>query len=165
MQRNLLTVGLRAAQGSILANLKGLTDEESLRILGIEGNSVNWIAGHLLASRDRAQERLAGQAFLSPDEAKLYRTGTSPRPEGRTCVPLGRLQDGLRSSGESLLTRWGALSEADLDKEVDPKSFRFPVEKPTLGALLSFFVFHEGYHSGQLGLARRILGKPSGLGF
>jgi hypothetical protein len=91
MQRDLLTVGFRASQGSILANLKGITEEESHRVLGIEGNSINWIAGHILAARDRAQKRFGGQAFLTKEETDLYRTGTSPRTKDRSCVLLGRL--------------------------------------------------------------------------
>jgi uncharacterized damage-inducible protein DinB len=165
MKRDLLSLGFRMAQRSHLANLKGLSDEEGAQLLGIEGNSINWIAGHVLASRDRLLLRLGGAAFLTRDEGASYATGSSPKAAQPPPVGLTRIIEGLTATGDFLSAKLRTLSDGDLEAGVDPKTVRVPLDPATLGSLLSFFVYHEGYHSGQLGLARRVLGKPSGLGF
>ena len=48
-----------------------------------------------------------------------------------------------------------------LEEELDLPGFPIKMEKPTRGAFLTLFLFHEGYHAGQLGIVRRLLGKES----
>jgi hypothetical protein len=165
MKRDLLCVGFRMAQRSHVANLKGLSEADASQPLGVEGNSINWIAGHLLANRDRLLLRLGGTPFLGREEGAAYATGSSPRTSPQPPVGLARIAAGIGTTGEFLLAKFESLSDEELGQPLDPKSVRAPLDPPVLGSLLSFFVVHEGYHSGQLGLARRVLGKPSGLGF
>ena len=127
---------------------------------------MNWIAGHVLNSRSSLLEQLQSgeKSFLSDKEAELYRRGTKAAGAEGTFVPMERLLEGIRKTGTALIEKLQSLSEQDLEAEIDPKKIPAQLEKPNLGAFLTFRLFHEAYHSGQLGLARRMLGKPSGIG-
>ncbi|MBU0754734.1 MAG: hypothetical protein KJ645_06310, partial [Planctomycetes bacterium] len=58
-----------------------------------------------------------------------------------------------------LVERLRALDEKALAQTLDPSEFPVPVPQPTLGALLTVFMFHESYHAGQIGTLRRLIGK------
>lgn len=158
-------LGFQTAQMLIQANLAGVSHEESLMQPTQAGNCINWLAGHLLTSREGLLGMLnAGGPVLAEDAAKPYQQGASPlRPED-SCVQLEQLAEGLSTSSEALLSRLKGMTDEDLESLLDPKLFPVPVEKPSLGTMLTLMLFHEAYHAGQIGLGRRLLGKPSGLG-
>ena len=164
MQIDSLVMGFQVSQRTLEANLDGISHPESLTTPAKECSSVNWITGHVLNSRDRLLARLGGKKFLGDEEAEFYRMGTKPATAGETSVQLARLREGIKTTGAALIEKLQSLSEQDLEKEVEPKTIPARMDKPNLGALLTFLLFHESYHAGQLGLARRMLGKPSGLG-
>lgn len=165
MRRDMLCLGFQAAQMTIAANLAGVSHEEGLRQPAPAGNCVNWLAGHLLTSRDGLQRILGIGALpsLNDDEARVYRQGSPPLREPSTAIPLDRLAQGLQSASSAITSRIQALSDQELDALLDPKMFPAPVDRPSLANLLTLFLFHEAYHSGQIGLSRRLLGKSSGL--
>ncbi len=146
------------------AQLQGISHEESLAQPSKEGNCLNWIAGHLLNSRGHILTALGGEGVLNEEESKSYKMGSGPIGPGSSCVDLARLTEGLKQTGETLLARLKQATSEDLTRQLDPKQFPIPVEEPTLATLLALNMYHEGYHSGQLALGRRLLGKPSGLG-
>ena len=155
--------GYRAAQGVIAAQLQGISHEESLVQPTKEGNCMNWMAGHLLMARGRALVMLGESPFLSEEETQPYQMGSTPITPEANCVKLERLVEGLNKTGEILIARLQQTSSEELAKQLDPEQFPIPVEETTVGTMLALLVFHEGYHSGQLCLGRRLLGKPSGL--
>jgi uncharacterized damage-inducible protein DinB len=147
------------AQFTIDANLSGVTHEESLKAPSGGGNCMNWIAGHILSSRDIVLKQLGSEPVLPENDSIPYQRGAGGlKPEHR-CVILERLQEGLKKSSEILLEKLNGLSDDDLSQALDPSAFPMPVEKPTKGLLLTLFLFHESYHAGQLGVCRRVLGK------
>ena len=155
--------GFRAAHGVISAQLNGISHEESLVQPTQEGNCMNWMAGHLLMARGRALALLGETPFLSEEEAEPYQMGSKPITPEATCVKLERLVAGLNKTGETLIAKLRKTSNEELSKQLDPEHFPVPVEEPTVGTMLALLMYHEGYHSGQLCLGRRLLGKPSGL--
>ena len=157
-----LIQGFGAAERVLALNLAGVTHEESLVAPDAGGNCVNWIAGHLLASRGRILTLLGGEAVLSEEEMQPYRRGAKGFAPA-SALPLGRLTDGLQRSGNEILERLASLPEGSLDEMLDPSTFPVPPEIPTRGALISFLLFHESYHGGQIGLLRRMLGKKGGI--
>lgn len=161
-----LVMGFQVTQRTLEANLDGIGQEESVRLPPGGGSSVNWIAGHVLSSRSSLLEQLpsGGKSFLSGEEAELYRRGTKATGAEGACVPMERLLEGIKTTGATLTEKLQSLSEQDLEAEIDPKKIPARLEKPNLGAFLTFRLYHEAYHAGQLGLARRMLGKPSGIG-
>ena len=159
MSSELLTAGFAVAQSTVALNLEGISHEQSLERPSPGGNCLNWIAGHILASRDVLLSHFGESPFLSKEEAAPYDRGAPPLGPGDSCVDLDRIREGLRRTSETLLSRLKSLCSGELEEMLDPSLLPVPMSPPTRGALLTFFLFHESYHCGQLGMGRRLVGK------
>jgi len=140
----------------VKSNAEGVSHEESLRPPAGGGASFNWIAGHVLASRNPLLG-LVGRPPAFP-ESKGYGRGESIEPADAR--PLEEILARFDASQEALLAGLASLPAARL---AEPIAFRLPGGLKTVGEALAFFHFHEAYHTGQLGLLRRILGKPGAI--
>ena len=161
MDKNTLIAGYSVSQRLISGNTDGIGHEESLVQPSPAGNSMNWVAGHLLVSRGQILGLLGAGPFLSEDEKKLYQRGSAPvKPAGES-VDFGRLRDGLEQTAGTITGVLAGADESFLEEELDLAGFPIKMEKPSRGAYLALFLFHEGYHAGQLGIVRRLLGKES----
>lgn len=136
--------------GAARLNLRGVSEEIALERPGEAGNSINWILGHVLAYRQRLLELLGAEPFedavtLAPYDGE----GEAAWTPGRA-LSLRRLIEGLGGSQERLTATLDGLGPGPVRETVG-----------TSGASgVSFFHFHEAYHVGQIGLARRCLGLP-----
>lgn len=129
--------------GAARLNLKGVEEEQALRTPGEAGNSINWIAGHIVAYRARLLSALGAEP--PAEEASLGVYGSDEEWAPERALSLERLVALLGASQKALsATLEGDGSGETAAGEVD----------------LAFFHFHESYHVGQLGLARRCLGLP-----
>lgn len=157
--------GFLGSNIAIAANLRGISPEESRRPVGAAGNPINWIAGHILLSRDDILAEL-GQDRLFPDNLRpTYRTGSPILTPDAKAMSVDLLRDLLERSSHTLMTAVTQLDRQTLLKELPKELFALPADPPSLGAYLIMNLFHEAYHAGQLGIARRAIGKESGLGF
>jgi len=165
MLRDALVLGFQTAQLTLGANLAGLTQEESLTQPGTGGNCINWLVGHVLVSRAGLQQLLgmSEPPALSESESKPYQQGSGPLRDASAATDVQTIASKLASTSSAIVGRLQSMTEEDFGREMDPKMFPVPVERPTLGALLSIFSFHEAYHSGQVGLGRRLIGKAPGM--
>jgi len=165
MRSGMLALGFQTAQMTIAANLAGLSHEQSLQQPRPAGNCVNWLAGHLLTSREGLKQilKISGEPSLGAREAESYRQGSAPLSSPERAVRLERLDSELQKCSADIVSKIRSMSEAELDALLDPKLFPGPVDQPSLANLLTLFLFHEAYHSGQIGLSRRLLGQPSGI--
>ncbi|MBS1513471.1 MAG: hypothetical protein JSS63_00465 [Bacteroidetes bacterium] len=77
MKEEYLTA-LLVSNFSLNKNLEGITEEESLKPIGIKGNCINWIAGHILAVRDAFFSNFGTEKFLNENEIKRYERGSEP---------------------------------------------------------------------------------------
>lgn len=135
-------------------NLDGLTHEDSL-VQPPSGNCINWMLGHLLVHRSRMLETL-GETAPIPDELKRYDRGSEPIiGDGPDVLPLERLRDELAGTQERVLAAIRKAGDEGLAK---------PAGKGTVGQRLLMLSMHEAYHTGQVGLVRRIAGKKGGIG-
>ena len=166
MPREMFALGFQTAQMTIAANLSAVTHEESLRQPVEQGNCLNWLAGHVLTSRDMLNSILEPGAApsLSQAESRVYLQGSPPLTESSAAVPIGRLAEALHNTSAALAAKLQSMSAEDFGRPLDPKMFPAPVDRPTLANFLILMLFHEAYHAGQMGLGRRLLGKPSGIG-
>ena len=165
MQSDTLAYGFAASQKILDRNLAGISHEESLVSTHDCANCINWLAGHILATRGRLATLIqAGEPLLSPGQAAAYARGSGPIRPGDPCVPLEKLIAALEGSGAELVERIKAMTDEDLETALDPSRFPIRPDTPTVGASIAFVLLHEGYHAGQIGLASRLIGKPSGLG-
>ena len=133
--------------------LEGITDDETLKIIDENSNTMLWIAGHLITSRCNVL-KLCGSSLDSP-YYEYFKKGT-------------KLQSGIKyPSIKTLVDEWIQLSyimtaelkklhESDLNK---PSPFKLPVSENNIINCIGFLLMHESYHIGQLGYIRRILGK------
>jgi len=139
-------------------NLAGVTNEESLRPPKPSGNTMNWIVGHVVRTRNQALGLLGEKPPFDDDDFAAYGAGGSINGETLPLDELRRRFDGLGPMLDGALKRTSPkhLSEAA------PFS---PTGNPheTVGTLLASIAFHEAYHLGQTGLSRRLLGKPGAL--
>ena len=140
---------------SLERNLEGFTEEEALRRPEPGGNCANWLVGHLLAYRDRTHQLLGlapawPERFGDPAAYKRGGDGAVAAP-----VPLADLVAALRTSQEAVIPALEAVSSARLAEEAS--------NNQTVAGQLGFLALHEGYHSGQVGLLRRVFGKPGAI--
>ncbi|MBS1904028.1 MAG: DinB family protein [Bacteroidetes bacterium] len=123
-------------------NLGGISHTDSIRSLPGGGNCINWIAGHLVVSRDSFRRQL-GLPLVIPESFKdLYKRG-SENITPANAVDIEEIKGMYNANLDGIIE---ALPNASLQPNAEPYD------------TLLFLCFHESYHVGQLGLARRTLG-------
>jgi uncharacterized damage-inducible protein DinB len=142
----------------IQRNLEGVSHEDSLRPLNPGGNSLNWIVGHLVRTRNDALRLLGAQPLFDPSELAIYEAGRFTPGQATSIDDLKRRFDAL---GPAL----AAALERATPEHLSNKAPLSPSDNPdeTIGSLLASIAFHEAYHLGQTGLARRLLGMQGAI--
>jgi hypothetical protein len=133
----------------------GLTHADSLIQPHGGGNCLNWVVGHIAATRNTVLELVQEKPILAESVAVRYGQGSSPITTAEDAHPFEQLIDAFRSAQEPLVSALGRLSAAQL---AAPSRLG-----RTVGELLAILQFHEAYHIGQAGLLRRILGRPGAI--
>jgi len=146
-------------QRVIKRNLEGISDEESLTHPSPAGNSPNWVLGHIVATRSGLLKNLGETPLLDDAAIQQYRRGSDgnvPAP-----LPLVKLFEALDKSQMMLVSKLKAIPEAKL---AEKSPFGSPAgPDASLAEALAAMVFHESYHSGQLGVLRRVCGKQGAI--
>lgn len=141
---------------TVIENTEGITHEESLVASPSGGNSMNWVLGHILASRNRFFPMLGLEPFWSEERASRYGRGSDPitaddaAPFEEMVAAFGRSQEALQ----------GGLEDATEARLAAALEQEHPILGKTIGSALVSLAFHEAYHAGQLGVLRRFTGKP-----
>lgn len=129
-----------------------LAHEQSLLQLPFRGNCMNWVLGHMLEARNEMLQRLGQLPVLpAPDDA-LYKRESAPLTAASPVVPLATLLAGFAESLPRIEQGLAATAEAALDTIINEE------RQTTLRAHLSFLVWHEAYHLGQLEYLRQLTG-------
>ena len=159
--QDLLCVQLGYNQYVLKSNLEGLTDAEGLVEPAVGGNPLSWILGHTLNARSEMLSILGGNPLLTTEEAAPYQRGGQPDPVALAALPLSTLASRFHAAQEEVVSGIQALGDEALAAAA-PFS---PAgnDHETLGTLIAGLIFHESYHLGQIGLLRRLLGKPGAL--
>lgn len=154
-----LTTQFRMTSFIANANLEGITHEESIIRPAGGGNCINWVFGHVIATRCDVMPALDVTPPWSDAQTALYRRGMAlaANPE---YLPLDELRRGFDASQEALLAGIAKTSEERFaaDAPFSPGGMR-----ETLGSLLMKIAIHEGYHLGQTGILRRMLGRQGAI--
>ncbi len=142
-------------------NLEGISREDSVRQPEGGGNCLNWVVGHIVATRNRWLTGLGLEPVIADRVAERYRRGGEPIAESSQATALDELLAAYDRSQEILNEALGSMSEEQLD---GPAPFS-PGDNPeeTWRSLNSALCFHEAYHTGQTGTGRRAIGKPGVL--
>ncbi len=160
MAAELLADQLSLNLGTVKINTIGLTHEDSLVAPPGGGNCLNWILGHLVASRNGMLRLLGREPVWDADRAKLYGRG-SEAITAETALPFDEILADFAASQEPVLAAVKALTAEDLAASTTMRYLKGDAE--TMGSALATFIFHESYHVGQTGLLRRIIGKEGAI--
>ena len=138
-------------------NLDGLTHGDSLTQATPGGSSIHWIVGHLLATRNATLRLLGEPPLWSDEEAAPFARGTRVPAAEEVPVPFDRLLADLRRSSEQIRIALESVRDEDLAVPLGQD------KEGTVGDQLARLHYHEGYHAGQIGLLRRIAGRPAAI--
>lgn len=133
---------------------EGFTPED-WRVRAGESNPAVWILGHVTASR-RVLLRGAGQAVETAEWEALFAMGRKPSPDD-PYPPADALAADFRELGERIVETLAGLTPEQAASAVPQP---LPDGSRTLEGFLHFLYMHECYHLGQIGLLRRMTGKP-----
>jgi hypothetical protein len=126
------------------ANLEGISHEESLVHPAPAGNCLNWVLGHVVATRNVLMDILGEGPVWSLAEAEPYQRGARPPLDAARAIPLADILAAFDRSQDTLRRRLPSASPDDL-------------------LTVARLSFHESYHLGQCGLLRRLLGKHGAI--
>lgn len=135
-------------------NTEGLTHEDSLVQPHPGGNCLNWVLGHLVATRNLILKLLGAPPIWNDEEAALYIRGSKPMQNADNAHSFEKILSDYNRSQEVILNALNGMSEDVMETKIDEE---------TLGQKLSGLHFHEAYHVGQTGLLRRIAGKEGAI--
>ena len=145
---------------AINRNLQDVTHGESLA-MPAEGNCLNWVLGHIIASRNGALTLAGAAPLVLGEQLAIYRRGSHPEGTGGF-VDLATLRGWLSDTQQQLIPALAVLSEEELNQLV-PEPQRRPPLTGSIGDALIRLHYHEGYHNGQIGLLRRVAGKVGAI--
>ena len=141
----------------VKAQSEGLSHEDSLIQVPF-GNCLNWVLGHIVASRDEALH-VMGEPLGAGALVERYKRGSAAiTGECEDALPLAELLtllDRSQEHVEAALSRMDAAAFAR--KSTDDERGR------SIGQLVFFRYFHETFHVGQTELFRQLAGKDDKL--
>ncbi len=119
------------------------------------GHDPRWILGHLAAVRTRVTAMMGLPAIPAP-WATAFGRGTSPA-DLPADLDMREIIAAFHAAGEAIGGGWEGLTGEAL---AAPLGRTLPDGSDTVGGALRFLAWHEAYHLGQLGIFRRLAGKP-----
>lgn len=138
-------------------NIEGLTHQDGLRQPSPGGNCLNWVLGHIVATRNSVLEILGEKAIWNGEKAERYVRGSAPVVEDTGAMRLEKIVGDFNSSQQRIMKALEALNPSRLAEPAPSDTTKN--ENETIGSLLTGLAFHEAYHTGQTGLLRRLVGK------
>ena len=133
--------------------INGLTHEDSLLQPEARGNCMNWVLGHIAASRDSVLKMLDEEPMLTEVEKKRYVNGSEPiTQDGEDLIRLERLLELIQAGQERIENALAGLDMSKLEEMVGKDG------DVRLGDRLHFWYFHDTYHTGQTEYLRQLAG-------
>lgn len=119
-------------------------------------NNVRWNLGHIATITDQLLNYPAGEKPLLPKPYhKSFANGTSPKDWNEETPALDEIIQALEEQPKQLKEKYAGRLFDPL-----PKPFKLvSLEFKTLGDILSFNLFHEGLHTGQINTMLRTYKK------
>jgi hypothetical protein len=134
--------------------LAGLDRPTLVRRLVEHANPIVWIAAHMAWARHGMASMLGEKPPFAL--AGLFGRGAAV-PAEADLPQADQVLAAWREISEVLVKRLTEASEAQLGA---PSPRAFPIADKSILAGLTFLLYHEGYHFGQLALMRKSLGLP-----
>jgi uncharacterized damage-inducible protein DinB len=135
------------------SNLAGMTHEQSLARPESGGNCANWILGHIVNVHNSLMRLLGEEPVWASEQLML--AGFDPITGPENAIDWDTLRSRFLGSRDRCLAAVAKLSDEALVQGGLPHPFGGTA---TREELLSLIAFHQTYHCGQLGIARRFAG-------
>jgi len=156
MDGQALTKIFELSHMALTRNLDGISQEESLRAPEPGGNSLNWVLGHLVWGRHQILKILGKPPVWEEEKIARYARGSAPIEAGDAgAEPLEEIRAVFEKTQEPLMEALRSYSAEQLAATNE--------KGQSVAQQLAMLGFHEGYHSGQVGLLRRFLGHPGAI--
>jgi uncharacterized damage-inducible protein DinB len=156
--RDLLIQQFGAIYAVIARNVEGLTHEDSLAPAAGGGNTANWILGHLVNVHNTLMRIIGAPPVWSSEQLERARFD-HPIRDASGAIDWNSLVERFNASRDTCLAALAALTDEALDEPM-PDAFGNP---STRAGVLGILAFHQGYHAGQLGMARRAAGLRTAI--
>jgi uncharacterized damage-inducible protein DinB len=156
--RDMLVQQFGAIYGVIARNIDGLSHADSLAPAAGGGNTANWILGHLVNVQNQVMRIIGAPPVWESEQLERARFD-HPIRDAADAIDWDTLVDRFNASRNACLAALSALSDESLAEKM-PGPFGDP---STRAGLLSILSFHQAYHTGQLGMARRAAGKKAAI--
>jgi hypothetical protein len=132
------------------------SEKEAVTSAGTGANPLAWQLGHIACTQDMVYSLFTGKPGVVPEAVRSLCGTSSPAPtEGTRFPPMAELWGLLERTQANVLQLIETASDADLDKPpVKPHPFFH-----TLGQSVYTIATNEAYHTGQVGVIRKALGK------
>jgi DinB superfamily len=123
---------------------------------------VAWQVGHLAVAQynlclRRVRDRIdADHTLISDSFIELYRFGSTPLDNRSQYMAIEEIRHVFDAVHQQAISELSQRSDADLDVPVERPHAAFTTK---LGAV-EWCAPHEMLHAGQIGLLRRLMGKP-----
>lgn len=153
---------IRSARDYTLSLLEDLSDDEWFWTPEPAITHIAWQVGHLAFAQYglvlfRQRGRLSEDAeLMSGSFRKTFAKGTTPSPDRNDYPEIPEILATFDRIHSQSLQELSAMADSGLDDPIDKPHAAFPTK---YGALM-FAADHEMLHAGQIGLLRRLMGKP-----
>lgn len=138
----------------LLNCLEDLTDAEAQQRLTAGGNSMTFLASHLVDSRHFLVGRLGHPL---PNPLARYLADVRSIEEIRDLPALDEIRPAWLEVSAHLQ---GVLDGLTVSQLEETNVHRFPLEDKSRLGMITFLIQHDSYHLGQVAFLRRQLGKP-----
>jgi uncharacterized damage-inducible protein DinB len=144
----------------ILLLVADLPDDQLAVQPAVGMNHPAWVLGHLAILDVITTDALEGHpAQLAPAIRATYGPDSTPTADRARYLPKARLVRNFDDGRLELLNRLGQTEPAVLERTNPNGALRGAF--PTIGHLLQYTLWHDGYHGGQLSAWRRAQGLTS----
>ena len=145
-------------QRIIRLQTEGITHLESLIQPPFRGNCLNWVTGHLIENRNNILDVVGLDKIWGTEKIDLYKRGSEPVTSDSSCINFEELLNDLEKTLEILIPHLKSLPNDFYNRENKPEDVRNArLDK------LTFFLWHEIYHIGQMELLRQLTGKDDSI--
>ncbi|HEV8125751.1 MAG TPA: DinB family protein [Gemmatimonadales bacterium] len=151
-----------AVNRTVKVNLAGITHEDSLIQPEPGGNCLNWVLGHLLSIYNQALPLLGQHPVLDQATITRYARGSDPISDNAEARRFEDLMSAWDETVKRIDAGLAALTPEALDRPAPQGSGPSEPGDKVLHTL-STLMFHQGYHAGQTGVLRRLVGKAGAI--
>jgi hypothetical protein len=122
---------------------------------------MNWVLGHLLTVYNEVLPQVGQEPVMPRDTLSQYTRGSEPITRPSNALPFEDLVAAWDDACIRIDAGLAALPPSQLGEIIANSPTGDPYE--TMDSLLGTVLFHQAYHAGQLGILRRIAGKPGAI--